>query len=71
MLKDPYTKLFDQFTKHFQVSQIASGNTTNVLKQIQKQLTQIDKSTTSSNQKFVFCCHLTEHKHELQIKNLA
>ena len=46
-LKDPSTKLFDQFTKHFQVSKLASGNTTNMLKQIQKQLTQIEKTTSS------------------------
>ena len=43
------TKLFDQFTKHFQVSKVASGNTTNLLKQIQKQLNQIDKTTANSN----------------------
>ena len=49
ILKDQSTKLFDQFTKHFQVSKIASGNTTNMLKQIQKQLNQIDKTTANSN----------------------
>ena len=48
-LKDPSKKLFDQFTKHFLVSKIASGNTNNMLKQIQKQLTQIDKTTSISN----------------------
>ena len=47
--RDAPTKLFDQFSKHFQVSKIASGNTTNMLKQIQKQLTQIDKSTSANN----------------------
>ena len=47
--KDPSKKLFDQFTKHFLVSKIASGNTNNMLKQIQKQLTQIDKTTSISN----------------------
>jgi hypothetical protein len=52
-LKDPSTKLFDQFTKHFQVSKLASGNTTNMLKQIQKQLTQIDKTTAISNKQQV------------------
>jgi hypothetical protein len=46
---DQSTKLFDKFTKHFQVSKVASGNTTKMLKQIQKQLTQIDKTTASSN----------------------
>jgi hypothetical protein len=51
--KDPSTKLFDQFTKHFQVSKIASGNTTNMLKQMQKQLTQIDKTTAISNKQQV------------------
>jgi hypothetical protein len=51
---DPSTKLFDQFTKHFQVSKIASGNTNNMLKQIQKQLRQIDKTTAiSSKQQIV------------------
>ena len=47
--RDQSTKLFDQFTKHFQVSKVASGNTTNMLKQIQKQLNQIDKTTANSN----------------------
>ena len=47
--RDSPTKLFDQFTKHFQVSKIASGNTNNMLKQIQKQLNQIDKTTANSN----------------------
>ena len=47
--KDQSTKLFDQFTKHFQISKVASSNTTNMLKQIQKQLNQIDKTTASSN----------------------
>ena len=51
---DPSTKLFDQFTKHFQDSKIASGNTNNMLKQIQKQLRQIDKTTAiSSKQQIV------------------
>ena len=49
ILRDQSTKLFDQFTKHFQVSKVSSGNTTNMLKQIQKQLTQIDKTTSISN----------------------
>ena len=47
--RDPSTKLFDQFTKHFQVSKVASGNITNLLKQIQKQLNLIDKTTANSN----------------------
>jgi hypothetical protein len=51
---DPSTKLLDQFTKHIQVSKIASGNTNNMLKQIQKQLRQIDKTTAiSSKQQIV------------------
>jgi hypothetical protein len=50
---DPSTKLLDQLTKHFQVSKIASGNTNNMLKQIQKQR-QIDKTTAiSSKQQIV------------------
>ena len=48
-LRDQPTKLFDQITKHFQISKIASSNTTNMLKQIQKQLNQIDKTTANSN----------------------
>lgn len=32
---DPSIKLFDRFTKHFQVSKLASSNTTNMLKQNQ------------------------------------
>ena len=47
--RDQPTKLFDQFTKHFQVSKVASGNTTKMLKQIQKQLNQIDKTTVNNN----------------------
>ena len=47
--RDAPTKLFDQFTKHFQVSKVASGTTTNMLKQIQKQLNQIDRTTANSN----------------------
>ena len=53
VLKDQSTKLFDQFTKHFQTSKVASSNTTIVLKQIQKQLTQIDKTTANSNKQQV------------------
>ena len=41
--RDGPTKLFDQFSKHFQVSKTASSNTTNMLKQIQKQLNQITR----------------------------
>ncbi len=52
-LKDPSTKLFDQFTKHFQVSKLASGNTNNMLKQIQKQLTQIEKTNIIRNKQQV------------------
>ena len=47
--RNPSTKLLDQFTKHFQISKIASGNTNNMLKQIQKQLNQIDKTTANSD----------------------
>jgi hypothetical protein len=57
--RDPRTILFDQFTKHFQVSKIASSNTTSMLKQIQKQLNQIDKTTANSN------------KQQILIKQLA
>jgi hypothetical protein len=49
VLKDQSTKLFEQFTKHFQISKVASSNTTSMLKQIQKQITQIDKATASNN----------------------
>ena len=47
--RNPSTKLFDRFTKHFKVSKVASGNITNLLKQIQKQLNLIDKTTANSN----------------------
>jgi hypothetical protein len=47
--RDQSTKLFDQFTKHFQVSKVASDNITSMLKQIQKQLTQTDKTTSINN----------------------
>ena len=50
---DPYNNLFDQFTKHFQTSKITSGNTTNMLKQIQKQVTQIEKTNAISNKQQV------------------
>ena len=53
VLKDRSTKLFDQFTKHIQISKVASSNTTSMLKQIQKQLTQIDKTTANSNKQQV------------------
>jgi hypothetical protein len=49
ILKDPSKKLFDQFTKHFLVSKLASGNTNNMLKQIQKQLTQMEKTNIIRN----------------------
>jgi hypothetical protein len=48
-LKDPSTKLFDQFNKHFQISKLANGNTNNMLKQIQKQLTQMEKTNFIRN----------------------
>jgi nitrate reductase NapAB chaperone NapD len=48
-VKDPSTKLFDQFTKHVQVSKLASANTNNMLKQIQKQLTQMEKNNILRN----------------------
>ncbi len=53
ILRDQSTKLFEQFTKYFQVSKVASGNTTKMLRQIQKQLTQIDKSTSANKQEAV------------------
>ena len=49
----PTSKLFDQFTKHFQVSKLATGNTNNILKQIQKQLTQIEKTNIIRNKQQV------------------
>jgi hypothetical protein len=52
-LKNPSTKLFDQFTKHFQVSKLASGNTNNILKQIQKQLTQMERTNIIRNKQQV------------------
>jgi len=47
-MEDSYRKLFDQFTKHFKVSKLATDKTTNILEQIQKTLTQIDKISVSS-----------------------
>ena len=47
-MEDSYRKLFDQFTKHFKVSKLATDKTTNTLEQIQKTLTQIDKISVSS-----------------------
>ena len=49
ILKDQSTKLFDKFTKHFQASKVTSGNTTNMLKQIQKRLIQIEKTNIIRN----------------------
>lgn len=59
------TKLFDQFTKHFQVSKIASSNTNNMLKQIQKQLSQIDKTTAISNKQQIMIKQLV-----VQVKSM-
>jgi hypothetical protein len=53
VLRDQSTKLIDQFTKHFQIGKVASDNTTSMLKQIQKQLTQIDKTTSINNKQQV------------------
>jgi hypothetical protein len=50
---DSTRKLFDQFTKHFQISKVASDKTTNTLKHIQKQLTQMDKMVAVSNKQQV------------------
>ncbi len=47
--QDSTRNLFGQFTKHFRVSKIASAKTANTLKQIQKQLTQIDRTTAIIN----------------------
>jgi len=47
-MEDSYRKLFDQFTKHFNFSKLATDKTTNALEQIQKTLTQIDKISVSS-----------------------
>jgi hypothetical protein len=62
LLKDQSTELFDQFTKHFQISKVASSNTTSMLKQIQKQLTQIDKTTASSNKQQIVIRQLVQVK---------
>ncbi len=67
--KDPSKKLFDQFTKHFLVSKIASGNTNNMLKQIQKQLTQIDKTTSISNKQQIVLKQLVVQVKVMQKKN--
>jgi nitrate reductase NapAB chaperone NapD len=48
-LIDQSTKLFNQFTKHFEVSKLTSGNTNNMLNQIQKQLTQMEKTNIMRN----------------------
>jgi uncharacterized protein YukE len=48
-MKDSYRKLFDQFTKHFKGSKLATDKTSNTLKQIQKTLAQIDKVSVSSS----------------------
>jgi hypothetical protein len=53
ILKDQSTKLFDKFTKHFQASKVTSSNTTNMLKQIQKQLIQIEKTNIIRNKQQV------------------
>ena len=63
--RDAPTKLFDQFSKHFQVSKIASSNTTNMLKQIQKQLNQIDKTTANSNKQQIMIKQLV-----VQVKSM-
>ena len=63
--RDPSIKLFDQSAKHFQVSKIASGNTTNMLKQIQKQLSQIDKTTANSNKQQIMIKQLV-----VQVKSM-
>jgi uncharacterized protein YdhG (YjbR/CyaY superfamily) len=47
--EDSTRKLFNQFSKHFQISKIASDKTANTLKQIQGQLTQIEKITSIGN----------------------
>jgi small-conductance mechanosensitive channel len=53
-MEDSYRKLFDQFTEHFNFSKLATDKTTNILEQIQKTLTQIDKiSVSSKNQNMV------------------
>ena len=53
VLGEQSTKLFDQFTKHFQASKVTSGNTINMLKQIQKQLIQIEKTNIIRNKQQV------------------
>ena len=63
--RDPSIKLIDQFAKHFPGQQIASGNTTNMLKQIQKQLSQIDKTTANSNKQQIMIKQLV-----VQVKSM-
>jgi hypothetical protein len=67
---DPPTKLFDQFTKHFQVSKVASSNTTNMLKKIQKQLNQIHRTTVNSNKQQIIIKQLVAQVKAMQ-KQLA
>lgn len=47
--EDSTKRMLNQFTRHFQTSRIASDKTINTLKQIQKQLTQIEKVTAVGN----------------------
>jgi hypothetical protein len=47
-MEDSNRNLFDQFTKHFKVSKLATDKTTNTLEQIQNTLTHIDKISVGS-----------------------
>jgi uncharacterized protein YukE len=64
--EDTSRKLFGQFTKHFQVSKVASDKTTNILKQIQKRLAQIDRTTAVSNKQQVVIKQLASQVKTIQ-----
>jgi hypothetical protein len=64
--EDSTGKMLNQFTKHIQTSKIASDKTTSTLKQIQKQLTQIEKITVISNKQHVLVKQLTDQVRAMQ-----
>jgi hypothetical protein len=64
--EDSTRKLFNQFSKHFQISKIASDKTANTLKQIQRQLTQIEKITSIGNKQQVVVKQLTVQVRAMQ-----
>ena len=59
-MEDSYRKLFEQFTKHFKFSKLATDKTTNSLEQIQKTLTQIDKISISSKKQNIVIKQLVD-----------